>query len=114
MIEAKTVVTRVDDVDGTTGDTVKTRRITIDVEFEASDANFGLVQQQVKAALPAKARPAAKPDPARKAAARGTQEYNRRVREWANGNGYGHLMMKNGRPSKALTELYVAATNDKR
>lgn len=50
-LKTNTVVTRVDDRDGSSSDDVKTRRITIDVETELSDANFAAVNAEIAAVL---------------------------------------------------------------
>lgn len=58
MLKTATVVHRIDDIDGTTGDGVKTRRITLDIELELTDANYA----KVKADVAELARKGRKPD----------------------------------------------------
>lgn len=58
MLKTATVVHRIDDIDGTTGDGVKTRRVTLDIELELTDANYA----KVKADLTELARKGRKPD----------------------------------------------------
>lgn len=70
MLKTTTVVHRIDDFDGTTGDRVKTRRLTLDIELELTDDNYA----KVKADLTELARKGRKPDgkraPARRRAAK--------------------------------------------
>lgn len=60
-LKTNTVVTRIDDYDGGTGDDVKTRRFTFDVEMELSDANFAAVNAQLTAILGKARKPGRKP-----------------------------------------------------
>lgn len=60
MLKTETVVTRIDDIDGSTGDGVKTRRITLDIELELTDANYQLIKDQLDEWKRKASRPAAK------------------------------------------------------
>jgi hypothetical protein len=56
-LKTNTVVTRVDDIDGSTGDDVKTHRFTLDVELELSAANYQTVRAQLDALVKAGRKP---------------------------------------------------------
>lgn len=110
-INTATVITRVDDLDGTTGDSVTTRRFTLDVEMELTDGNAEVVRKLLADTF-AKARPAAAKGTPRKATVAETRAYNKRVREWA--KKVGEPIAKSGTPSKKAIAAYVAATGDSR
>lgn len=106
-IKTTTSIIRVDDIDGTTSDDVKTRRYTIDVEMELSDANHKLISDQI-ADIFAKGRPVRKTGNTIAA----TRAWNRKVRKWAHANG--KKVSLSGPPSKRIQAEYVAATGDSR
>jgi len=112
-IKTEVNTTLVDDLDGTTDVTVKTRRFAIDVEMELSDENYAKVIDAVDGILGkgrttkkvATPRPAAKPGTGRTGRAR-----SRRIKDWAAGQGL--TVPARGRHSKEVEAAYVAATGD--
>lgn len=118
-IKPNTSVTYVDDLDGTEGGTVRTRRFTIDREMELSDDNFLKVSAALSELLD-KAREI-KPATKRKAAGKrrtvdsAEREYNRRVKEWARTQpAWADRVTDRGRPTNDMIAAYVDATGDKR
>lgn len=107
MLKTETSVIRIDDIDGTTGDSVKTRRITLDVELELTDANYA----KLKAELGDLARKGRRPD-GRRGPDKADQRFWRKVRRWARENK--RAVAASGPPSADLIAAYVAATGDTR
>lgn len=111
-IKLETSTTLIDDLDGTTDPTVKTRRFAVDVEMELSDANAAKVNAALAQILngsrdtrktPATPPKGAKPDRAR----------NKRIKEWAATPGnWESPVPRSGRFSKKLLAAYAAATGD--
>lgn len=107
MLKTDTVVTRIDDIDGTTGDGVKTRRLTLDIEIELTDANYAKVKAEIADLVRRGRRPDGKrgPDNA-------DRRYWRKVRRWARENQ--QAVPASGPPPAELIAAYVAATGDSR
>lgn len=111
-IKTNTSVTLIDDLDGTTDPTVKTRRFAFDVEMELSDDNAAKIHAAIANILgngrdmkkaPAATQKGARPDRAR----------NKRVKEWAAVPGnWDAAVPRSGRFSKKLLTAYAAATGD--
>src|SRR5688572_32890286 len=106
-LKTSTTVTRVDDLDGSTGSDVQTYRFTLDIELELSGANH----ETVKTYLADLARRGRKPA-GRRTADKSDQRFFRKVRRWARDNG--EPVKASGPPSAELIARYVAATGDSR
>lgn len=110
-IKTATSTTFIDDLDGTTDPSVKTRRFAFDVEMELSDTNAAKIHAAIASILgsgrdmkkvPAVAK-GGRPDRAR----------NKRIKEWAATPGnWDSPVPRSGRFSKKLLTAYAAATGD--
>lgn len=116
-VETSTTTVLTDDLDGTRGETVKTRRFVFDREMELSDANY----VELSAKLGELLKKSRETKPAKKATTGRTRarsndsaerQYNRKVKDWARDNG--HNVPDRGRPTRNIIAAYVAATGDVR
>lgn len=109
-IKTETQTRLVDDLDGTTGPDVKTRRFDMVFEMELSDANHAAMvarinelttgARQVKKGATKKTSTV---DPAKR-------ERNRKIKAWAEAQG--EKWPSRGRPTRALERRYAEATGD--
>lgn len=110
----ETALKLTDDLDGTVGGTVKTRRIAFDREIELSDENYAQILTNLGELLAKSRETVRRPGNAqkRKPVNQAERTYHRKVKTWAKENG--HQVPDRGRPGQAVIGAYVAATGDVR